>query len=121
MDKPAYEVRMSDWRSDVCSSDLLELPAIVGVQRGLERPLHDAVVLPAIGDQVGDGRDLEAVKLRHLHQVGQERHRAVLIHDLADHAGRIEASQRAEVRRVGKEGVSRFESRGWPYLEKTKQ
>src|SRR3546814_5129230 len=29
--KTAYEMRISDWSSDVCSSDLLEMPAFAGM------------------------------------------------------------------------------------------
>src|SRR3546814_8957052 len=51
--KTAYEMRISDWSSDVCSSDLL---------------------------REGD-------------QIVHPRHGAVVLHDLADHAGRVEAGQ----------------------------
>src|SRR3546814_7426427 len=33
--KTAYEMRMSDWSSDVCSSDLFAIPAIRGVGGGV--------------------------------------------------------------------------------------
>src|SRR3546814_12062547 len=42
--KTAYEMRISDWSSDVCSSDLV---AAIGVERGLGR-------LVAFGDDRGD-------------------------------------------------------------------
>src|SRR3546814_10910825 len=32
--KTAYEMRISDWSSDVCSSDLSTLPDFTGVERG---------------------------------------------------------------------------------------
>src|SRR3546814_9787877 len=35
--KTAYEMRISDWSSDVCSSDLVEKVAAVAVGHGLER------------------------------------------------------------------------------------
>src|SRR3546814_2067627 len=49
--KTAYEMRISDWSSDVCSSDLLALQAIKGLQRlyGVarfgsdERAAHDRI------------------------------------------------------------------------------
>src|SRR3546814_4848514 len=34
--KTAYELRISDWRSDVCSSDLFDLPKKKGVLNGLK-------------------------------------------------------------------------------------
>src|SRR3546814_2545921 len=87
--KTAYEMRISDWSSDVCSSDLL---ADVVQQLGL-----DALV----------GR---------LHQV-QEAHlqgddQLVEVADLRAHVGRQQA--RSEERRVGKECVSTCRSRWSP-------
>src|SRR3546814_16390723 len=38
----------------------------------------------------------------------------------AGHGGPLSRSCRSEERRVGKEGVSTFTSRWWPYLEKKK-
>ena len=43
----------------------------------------------AIGDQVRDRADLRPVKLREGYQIGQARHRSVVVHHLADHARRI--------------------------------
>ena len=40
----------------------------------------------AISDEIGNGGDLEAMFLREFHEVGHARHRAIIIHDLADHA-----------------------------------
>src|SRR3546814_4889403 len=54
--KTAYEMRISDWSSDVCSSDLLVL------RRGAEAQAQ-AVVLPAgaVGRHVGDADQRAAV------------------------------------------------------------
>src|SRR3546814_7825679 len=52
--KTAYEMRISDWSSDVCSSDLQELLGVVGVIEDVEQLAHPAV-LPAF--------DLRAVLL----------------------------------------------------------
>src|SRR3546814_8731314 len=85
--KTAYEMRISDWSSDVCSSDLVEQLVValegrgvaVAVPVGLEGDLHDlAVVGPAGGDALG-------------------------------------AAGRSEERRVGKECVSTCRSRWSPY------
>src|SRR3546814_1295400 len=43
--KTAYEMRISDWSSDVCSSDLLLLTGRPGIADGLGR--HRRRVLPA--------------------------------------------------------------------------
>src|SRR3546814_7390663 len=44
----AYEVRISDWRSDVCSSDLL------GVARNVVKQQRDAMGAIVRGDRVAD-------------------------------------------------------------------
>src|SRR3546814_7575233 len=91
--KTAYEMRISDWSSDVCSSDLLAIldeGHDVGRQQAAvaDHPEPDAVVV-----QVGD---LAAqVEPQELHQVA----------DLL----------RSEERRVGKECVSTCRSRWSPY------
>src|SRR3546814_10456386 len=79
--KTAYEMRISDWSSDVCSSDLM-------------------VVAAAIGDQVADRPDLQIVKLREGDQIVHPRHGAVVLHDLADHAGRVEIGRASGRERV---------------------
>jgi hypothetical protein len=68
--------------------------------------IHDALDIAfgaaAIGDQVGDGADLQAVQLGEGDQIGHPRHRAVVVHDLADHAGGGQAGHAADVdRRLG--------------------
>src|SRR3546814_1737541 len=37
--KTAYEMRISDWSSDVCSSDLVGLGDLLGEARQIEKPL----------------------------------------------------------------------------------
>src|SRR5574338_134078 len=61
-------------------------------------------VASPIGDQIGDGRDLEAVELRHLDEIGHARHGAVVVHHLADHARGVESGQAGDV--DGSLGVS---------------
>src|SRR3546814_17399581 len=52
--KTAYEMRISDWSSDVCSSDLLDgKPAVVRVKPGQQRILlHLAADLDKAGDDL---------------------------------------------------------------------
>ena len=59
--------------------------------------LHEVIVFAAIGDEIGDGADLQAVQLRERHEIGHARHRAVVVHDLADHAGRIEPGEPRDI------------------------
>ena len=63
--------------------------------RRRERPLGDALdealgAAPVL-DQVGDRADLEAVRLREHEEIGKPRHRAVGVHDLAQHRRGSEA------------------------------
>src|SRR3546814_9424811 len=96
--KTAYEMRISDWSSDVCSSDLLEIRVVeleVGVAAAelvLLLPLDQAVL--AVEPDHGDDVELEAdrgLQVLHVHQ------------------------ERSEERRVGKECVSTCRSRWAPY------
>ena len=64
--------------------------------------LDELLVAAAVLDQVGDRDHLEAVELAVADQVLDPRHRAVLVHDLADDAGRREAREPRQVdRRLG--------------------
>ncbi len=66
-----------------------------------DRPLRDApdepLGLEAVLDEVGDREDGEPVLLGEALEVGHPRHRAVVVHDLADDAGRVHARQAREV------------------------
>src|SRR3546814_15965609 len=91
--RTAYEMRISDWSSDVCSSDLGDLLA-----HRLE--VHVVRFLLVVGQHA------QAV-LAHLHQA-----RRVL--------GEADDERRSEERRVGKESVSTCRSRWQPYHYNTK-
>src|SRR3546814_4804870 len=93
--KTAYEMRISDWSSDVCSSDL------AGAAPGLGRA-NPWLSAPAVGADLGDCR-----------ACGIQRRHAV---DCADR-GRLSRARdrRSEERRVGKECVSTCRSRWSPY------
>src|SRR3546814_6240516 len=101
--KTAYEMRISDWSSDVCSSDLavLHRRAALGAGDGDDvRPLRE---------QPGE-RNL---RLRYAMRV---RHRADRVNDRE--VGReifVRIARRSEERRVGKECVSTCRSRWAPY------
>src|SRR3546814_7356117 len=113
--KTAYEMRTSDWSSDVCSSDLLGgvalLAALVGPLAGLQLPLdvHRAALAQVL---LGDARqvlveDHQPVPLGALALLAAALVPPALrggqreVHDLGAVLGR------SEERRGGKEGVSR--------------
>ena len=75
----------------------LEFAAGLGLDLGFDCAMNEIVVTAPIGDEVGDSRDLEPVKLRKLNEVRQPRHRAVIVHDLADDAGRIETGKPRDI------------------------
>src|SRR5262249_14863167 len=74
-----------------------ELAAPAALEIALKRALDDAVVTAAIGNQVGDRADLQAVTLGKGNQIVTPRHRAVIVHYFADHARRIEAGEARDV------------------------
>src|SRR3546814_1904757 len=84
--KTAYEVRISDWSSDVCSSDLVEM----------------------IGVQPAQAGDVDAVPVNHPGMIDQAQDERRL-----DREGHI--ASKSEERRVGKECVSTCRSRWSPY------
>src|SRR3546814_4530425 len=92
--KTAYELRISDWSSDVCSSDLVRASACEAEQRRVH-PAAVAQLVVHFPHQPG----LVAGGVEH-HPDVQVAHRAAL---------------RSEERRVGKECVSTCRSRWSPY------
>src|SRR3546814_19198753 len=90
-------MRISDWSSDVCSSDLARL------MDGAADRMRDQflVAFPA--------RTAE-IKLRDQH--------AVVVERIGVHAGAGADAARSEERRVGEEVVSTFRSRWSPYHKK---
>src|SRR3546814_5966875 len=95
--KTAYEMRISDWSSDVCSSDLLEIEQRRDLRRvALEHRIAEPRVVP---DDPG------ALRRRWIGDQEPER----LLDD------RKRPTLRSEARRVGKECVSTCRSRWSPY------
>src|SRR3546814_17057503 len=97
-------MRISDWSSDVCSSDLLD--GAVGTDRHEDRRLDD----PALECQTAATRGTGLLQQFKLH--GRE--------DGLQKTARIvpwsrSPRRRSEERRVGKEGVSTCRSRWSPY------
>src|SRR3546814_3277867 len=102
--KTAYEMRISDWSSDVCSSDLDRLKQ-VDRRRRRQQPLARARHLDHVG-----GVEVAALRLRGLPLLDD--------HEAISGRGRerevdVAAPRRSEERRVGKGGVSSGSFRGW--------
>src|SRR3546814_8363063 len=91
--KTAYEMRISDWSSDVCSSDLLD-------------PCYCHTHIGIGGKGIGD----QAVQYRIVVEAPP-----VVIRRLSRDFGGIAPEERSEERRVGKECVSTCRSRWSPY------
>src|SRR3546814_5811346 len=53
--KTAYEMRISDWSSDVCSSDLLRARMVRGVERGAAQPEIETVKVGMVLGRQLDG------------------------------------------------------------------
>jgi len=51
----------------------------------------------AVADQIGDGDHHQPVLVGHLDEVGDAGHGAVVVHDLADHPGRLQPGEGGEV------------------------
>src|SRR3546814_6241602 len=103
--KTAYEMRISDWSSDVCSSDLGAKPRRQHLQHAVARVMAERVV-----------DLLEAVEVEHeqrqsarLAPGGQD----ALLQPIVEQ--RAVGQVRSEERRVGKECVSTCRSRWSPY------
>src|SRR3546814_19415912 len=98
--KTAYEMRISDWSSDVCSSDL-------------EEPAHASHRL---------AQKMASRKRRQLYRPDTGEHGLVIGRQGCGSAAQLRLSchhyARSEERRVGKECVSTCRSRWSPYHEK---
>src|SRR3546814_3183325 len=103
--KTSYEMRISDWSSDVCSSDLY------GFELGDLR-LRDLVpdLDPSIGDRLRKAEIIQWVRYCYSPPCGAVARDGELLRS------RAELSKlRSEERRVGKECVSTCRSRWSPY------
>ena len=71
----------------VLIGDQPELTGMEGRQPCFGSPTHQHVLTEPIGDQVGDGGDLQAMLFGEDFQIRHPGHRAVFLHDLANDAG----------------------------------
>src|SRR3546814_4736597 len=91
--KTAYELRISDWSSDVCSSDLaVRITRRTRSARAESKHWKIALCSESAGSSVAPWRTAASIT-----------------------SAPAETSGRTEERRVGKEGVSTCKSRGSPY------
>src|SRR3546814_12464469 len=103
-------MRISDWSSDVCSSDLASLPAPAArmpslLQPAQDRLRHRGAILVAVGSRTEP--DHENIRIRIVERNDRVRTRAVEI-------GAVPGIS-SEERRVGKEWVSTCRYRWSPY------
>src|SRR3546814_2541469 len=111
--KTAYEMRISDWSSDVCSSDLtVDIPLrvlwwskIVAAAAFVAALVFVAVPVPALA-QLGQVETTGSQMILEDYDTG-----AVIFAKNPDE----KMHPRSEERRVGKECVSTCRSRWWPY------
>ena len=81
---------------DALEGDDPEL-AVIGWQRRRRDAPHQRLGAHAVLDQIRDRDHQQLVPLRELRQLRHARHRAVVVHDFADDAGRIEAGDAGQV------------------------
>src|SRR5262249_5968406 len=62
-------------------------------------PTHIALVPHAVADEFRDCEHLEPVTLAEFDEVGNATHRAVVVHDLADHTSRCKPRQTRQIDR----------------------
>src|SRR3546814_8364137 len=99
--KTAYEMRISDWSSDVCASDLNAKVAVRNVRRDANESLKRLVKDKEISEDDERRAQDEVQKLTDKY--------------VADIDKMLQAKERSEERRVGKECVSTCRSRWSPY------
>src|SRR3546814_8815658 len=106
--KTAYEMRISDWSSDVCSSDLLVL---VGDPMQLPQPLqgtHPGRSGDSCLEYLIDGHRVVPADRGIFMPVSRRMHPAVCNYIS------VAVYERSDARRLGKERVSTCRSRWWP-------
>ncbi len=102
LDTSLHQGRVLGAVQQVAVDEQAKIAAIDAGERLFEHPLDELVVAAAVGNQIGDGADFHPVGLGEGDQIGQARHRPVVVHHLADHPGRIEPRQARDIhRRLG--------------------
>src|SRR3546814_14114333 len=118
-------MRISDWSSDVCSSDLLRLRARRTLEDAGGVRILERQILDVLRDHAGGGRGVRAVRLhsflRGCPDFGPRDTFLRLERWLRLAANRETVRARSEERRVGTEWVSTGRSRGSTYHYKKKK
>ena len=86
----AVEQRLEHVRGEV---------AVLRRDARLRHAPHELLAVAAVADEIGDRDEHEAVLGREALEVGQALHRAVVVDDLGEHAGRVAAREPGEVDR----------------------
>src|SRR3546814_5561603 len=111
--KTAYEMRISDWSSDVCSSDLEAEPVVIRIDD------HDESVDGAMSIDRADEEVLRSeLEVPHVAKSEEEEEEKGEEEEMKENE---DEEKRSEERRVGKEGVSTCRSRWSPYQQKKKK
>src|SRR3546814_17274639 len=120
--KTAYEMRISDWSSDVCSSDLLRRSPYQERKLARRRTITHALAASVLSIATALAGVPTAAAIE---PVDDDRHQVVVQVDDARSAPDVVADAggepRSEERRVGKECVSTCRSRWSPYHLKKKR
>src|SRR3546814_13737765 len=109
-------MRISDWSSDVCSSDLVVTALCRKYGLWLVEDCCDALGSTYRGKKVGTFGDIGTLSFYPAHHITMGEGGAVFTND--PQLKRIAESFRSEQRRVGKECVRTGRSRGSPYHDK---
>src|SRR3546814_12017754 len=111
--KTAYEMRISDWSSDVCSSDLRFIPDPQTLSECWR--LADRIMLALTPkDKSLQDCKIAVQRLKYQRSSGDFDRLAAMTGNALGRWGRLGAAIRSEERRVGKECVSTCRSRGSP-------
>ena len=73
--------------------------AVAGGDARLAHSPDQLLAVAAVADEVRDRDEVQPVLLRERLELGQPRHRAVVVHDLGEHAGLLEPREPGEVDR----------------------
>src|SRR3546814_14837045 len=119
--KTAYEMRISDWSSDVCSSDLRplsddELDDLLSELQKRQKRARAESQFGTADEAVIAAADNFAKEMAEAAVI--ERRNAAL--NLMRRLEGLDFVRRSEERRVGKEGLRTGRVRWWPYLYKKK-
>src|SRR3546814_14938390 len=109
--KTAYEMRISDWSSDVCSSDLRIL---IGFEQAVSMRLQQDDTVAA-GGSMTDDQIIKAM----MDAMGDAADKTHIMNDIS--VGEMQTMARSEERRVGNECVSTCRFRRTRYHSKKKK